>query len=318
MTVAGQSRDRAGFLAADAMSSPRDPYWGSQTKVAVGGQVFDLSVLGEGEPVLLLHGFPQSRACWTGVVPALATAGYRVIAPDQRGYSPGARPVGRDSYHIDALVGDVLGLLDALGLPSVHLVGHDWGATVSWFVAARHPDRVRNLIAVSVPHLAAFGRALATDADQRERSAYFPLFRSDEAERVLLEDSARWLRAWFPPAVPHYLTEHYLDALQRPGVLTAQLNYYRAMTRGFAELGTVAVPTTYLWGDADFALGRVGAVLCGEYVSGDYRFVELRGVGHWLPEIAPEVLVPEILARIGSRRRGGGPWAAPRDRTAEP
>lgn len=283
---------------------PSAPYWGTQTKLAVRGQVFDLSVAGEGEPILLLHGFPQGRASWTGVAPSLAAAGYRVIAPDQRGYSPGARPVGRDNYRIDALVEDVLGLLDVLGLPSVHFVGHDWGATVSWFIAARHPERVRSLTAASVPHLAAFGRALAADADQRERSAYFGLFRSAKAERVMLEDDARRLRAWFPPAVPRHLVEHYLETARQPGVFTAQLNYYRAMSRDFAKLGPVAVPTTYLWGERDLALRRAGAELCGEYVTGDYRFVELSGVGHWIPEVAPEAVVSETLARIASGASG--------------
>ncbi|WP_432826096.1 alpha/beta fold hydrolase [Dactylosporangium sp. CA-092794] len=276
--------------------------WGTPTRIALGRLVFDVSMTGPeaGDPVVLLHGFPQSRAAWAEVAPRLAAAGLRVIAPDQRGYSPGARPVGPANYHIDALVGDVLGLLDAIGLPAVHLVGHDWGATVAWFVAARHPDRVRSLTAVSVPHPAAFGRALAGDADQREGSAYIRLFRTEKAERVLLADDARRLRRWFPAAVPRALVDLYLGELRHPGALTARLNWYRAMTRDFQALGPVVVPTTYVWGAGDVALRRTAALLCAEQVTGEYRFAELSSTGHWIPEVAPDALVSHILARIAS------------------
>ena len=142
--------------------------------VAVGDLTFDVRTLGpgDGEPVVLLHGFPETSLSWTAVAPVLADAGFRVIAPDQRGYSPDARPSAVADYAMEHLVDDVLGLADALDLDTFHLVGHDWGAAVAWAVAAYHGDRLRTLTAVSVPHLAAFNAALRDDADQQERASY--------------------------------------------------------------------------------------------------------------------------------------------------
>src|SRR5690349_7295349 len=133
-----------------------------QMPVAVGDLTFDVRTDGpeDGVPTLLLHGFPETSASWTAVVPRLTEAGLRIVAPDQRGYSPGARPEGVEHYAIDRLAADVVGVADAQGWDTFHLVGHDWGAAVAWYVAAHHSDRLRSLTALSVPHLAAYNRAL--------------------------------------------------------------------------------------------------------------------------------------------------------------
>lgn len=165
-----------------------------------GGLTFDLRVGGpaDGDPVVLLHGFPQNAAEWDGVTARLNAAGYRTYAPDQRGYSPSARPDGVDAYALDHLVADVLSLLDHLGLASAHVVGHDWGAIVAWHLTARHPDRVRTLTALSVGHPRAFVTALRSDPDQRKKSSYIYFFRRRWiAERVLLAFNARTLRGVF-------------------------------------------------------------------------------------------------------------------------
>jgi pimeloyl-ACP methyl ester carboxylesterase len=124
------------------------------------GLVFDLLAAGDpaGEPVLLLHGFPQTAACWTELAEALADAGYRVLAPDQRGYSPGARPAAVRDYRMPELVADVLAVADRAGARRFHVVGHDWGGAVAWHLAARHPERVATLTAVSTPHPRPGGR----------------------------------------------------------------------------------------------------------------------------------------------------------------
>ncbi|MGH9094055.1 MAG: alpha/beta fold hydrolase, partial [Acidimicrobiales bacterium] len=118
------------------------------------GLTFDVTDTGEpdGQVVVLLHGFPEDRSSWTGVIPALTGAGFRVLAPDLRGYSPGARPRGRRAYALRQSAADVLALADAAGADQLHVVGHDWGAALAWFLAARHPERVRTLSALSVPH----------------------------------------------------------------------------------------------------------------------------------------------------------------------
>jgi pimeloyl-ACP methyl ester carboxylesterase len=279
------------------------------TQIEVGDLVFDAVQFGEtdGEVVLLLHGFPQSSWCWRHVWPSLVEAGYRVVAPDQRGYSPGARPQGVAAYAMTELVGDVLGMLDSLGVERAHVVGHDWGAAVAWQVAARHPDRVRTLTAVSVPHPVAFSRALATDEDQRARSQYMRLFQVEgKAEQVLLRpDDAgvpdSGFRTFFGGAQADADVDRYLAEMHEPGRLTACLNWYRAASRDSVDdFPPVTVPTMYVWSDGDLALGRTAAEATASYVDGPYRFVPLAGVTHWIPEQVPEVLAGLLLEHLRS------------------
>ncbi|MBM4475040.1 alpha/beta fold hydrolase [Rhodococcus hoagii] len=270
-------------------------------RVRLGELTFDVTVAGpdDGTPILLLHGFPESSASWRPVTPRLVRAGLRVIAPNQRGYSPDARPERVDEYRFDRLVGDVVGLLDAYDIESAHLVGHDWGAAVAWQVAGGHPERIRSLTAVSVPHPAAFGWALREDADQQRRSGYIGLLRQEgKAEAVLLEDDSRRLRAMFGDGNDPELVEEHVRLLSQPGALTAAMNWYRAMTRAFGDLPPVRVPTTYVWSTADPALGPAAAKRCAEFVDAPYRFVVLDGASHWIPEEHPDALTDAILARV--------------------
>ncbi|MFI6237412.1 alpha/beta fold hydrolase [Micromonospora sp. NPDC050784] len=272
-------------------------------RVDARGFTFEVTVDGptDGAPVLLLHGFPQHSGEWDDVVPTLQTGGLRTYALDQRGYSPGARPTVVADYRIPELVTDVVAVLDALGLDAVHLVGHDWGAIVAWAVAARHPERVRTLTAVSVPHPAAMAHALSTDAQQKARSSYIALFRKPEkAEKVLLAWHATALRKLLGGVGDTARVNRYADPMREPGALTAALNWYRAMSRAdLAGVGPVAVPTTYVWSDRDVAIGRTAAEACEANVTGDYRFVQLPGVSHWIPDAAPAPLAEAILARVG-------------------
>ncbi|MEU7591200.1 alpha/beta fold hydrolase [Micromonospora sp. NPDC049230] len=270
-------------------------------RVDARGLTFEVTAGGpsDGVPVLLLHGFPQHRGEWDDVVPALHAAGLRTYALDQRGYSPGARPTAVADYRIPELVADVVAVLDALGLDAVHLVGHDWGAVVAWAVAAGHPDRVRTLTAVSVPHPAAMAYALASDGQQKARSSYITLFRkSGTAERVLLAWNAAALRKMLGGVGDAPRVDRYAAPMRAPGALTAALNWYRAMSRAdLAGVGPVAVPTTYVWSDRDVAIGRSAAEACAANVTGAYRFVRLTGVSHWIPDTAPGPLAEAILAR---------------------
>jgi len=271
------------------------------TPVAVGELTFDVRIAGpeDGTPVVLLHGFPENSRSWTSVVPMLTHAGLRVFAPNQRGYSSGARPLEVSDYTTDVLAGDVVGLADSLGLDGFHLVGHDWGGAVSWVVAAQHGDRLRSLTAVSVPHLAAYGGALQRDPDQQKRASYIGLLRQEgKAEHLLLENDAERLRAMYQGGVPVDQMEDYVALLSEPGALTAALNWYRAMKADLSSLPPVTVPTTYVWSDGDLAIGRVPAEQCAEFVDADYRFVELAGISHWIPEQAPDALAEAIIARV--------------------
>lgn len=277
--------------------------FGTLKHISVAPLTFDVWTAGpeDGDPVVLLHGFPQSAAGWALVAPALSAAGLRLIIPNQRGYSAGARPANVSDYTTDALVGDVIGLLDALDIDSAHLVGHDWGAAIAWPLAVAHPDRLTTLTAVSVPHLAAYGRALREDVDQQRRASYIGLLRQPgKSETLLLENDAARLRAMYGDVVPADQVEEHLRILTEPGALTAALNWYRAMTADLGELPAVTVPTTYVWSDGDIAIGRSAAENCGAFVDAPYEFVELPGVSHWIPEQAPQELAAAILRRVRS------------------
>lgn len=279
----------------------------------------------DGAPVVLLHGFPETSWEWRDQIEALSGAGYRAIAIDQRGYSPGARPDDPAAYHIDNLVDDVVHLANALGFERFHLVGHDWGGMVAWVVAARHPTRLRTLTVISTPHPLAFRDALREDGgDQSNRSSYMSFFRQvGTAEQALLGDdnSGSGLKAMFVASgLDSDDVDVFVDAMREPGALTAALNWYRAnlgddtpggnslgddMPRddppgedtlgddtlgAIGGVGSVSVPTMYIWSTEDVALGRSAAEATGDHVTGHYRFEILDGVSHWVPETAPRAV----------------------------
>lgn len=271
------------------------------------GLVFDVVDAGprDGAPVVLLHGFPQRATAWAGVSAALVAGGRRVVAPDQRGYSTGARPRWVWAYRVPELVADVVGLIDLLGSP-VDLVGHDWGAVVAWGVAAGHPDKVRSLTAVSVGHPAAYARSLRT-RDQARRSTYMAIFSVPFAAESLLGRPAGWGqhmlgRSGMTPA----MLDRYRHDIVEAGALTGGLNWYRAMPLSLARpLPPVEVPTTLVWSTRDGALGRRQAELTADFVHAPYELVVLEGATHWIPQERPEELAQIILRRAGSARDGG-------------
>ncbi|TFV68377.1 alpha/beta hydrolase [Blastococcus sp. CT_GayMR20] len=280
---------------------------GELLRIDVGDLTFDVRADGpeDGRPVLLLHGFPQTSASWAAVTPILTQAGLRTYAPDQLGYSPGARPDEVAAYSAQNLAQVTADLMTAMDVPRADVVGHDWGANVAWTLAAWHPDRVRSLTAVSVPHPAAYTAAFRADPEQKERSGYIRLFwQAGKAEEVLLGDDARRLRRMLSGSdgetgVPAEAIDEYVAVLSAPGALTAALNWYRAMSSD-TRVDAIEVPTTYVWSNGDVAIGRTAAEACSNHVTGDYRYVELSGVTHWIPEQAPEELASAILDRISS------------------
>lgn len=252
----------------------------------------------DGRPVLLLHGFPQAAVEWSEQLAVLAGAECFAVAPDQRGYSPGARPEDVADYKMQELVGDVLAIADHFGWQRFDLVGHDWGAAVAWSTAAAHPDRVRTLTAVSIPHVDAFGKVLREDEDQQQRSAYMQALRASTAEKTLLEDGARKLRGIYRPGgVPDHHVDDYVRRLTEPGALTAALNWYRAMKYN-PEIGPVKVPTLYVWSTEDVAVGSAAAMATEQYVTGPYTFEMLEDVTHWIPEEAPDSLAQALLRHL--------------------
>lgn len=271
------------------------------TSITTAAGSFDAIAAGpeDGRPVLLLHGFPEAAVSWEYQVGALGANGYRAVAPDQRGYSPGVRPERVEDYRLDELVGDVLAIADALGWSRFDLVGHDWGAIVAWAVAAHHPERLRTLTAVSVPHPEAFAAARREDPDQQQRSGYIEVFRQSAgtAERALLKDDAAALRRVYDWKVPPSHVDDYVARFSEDGALTAALNWYRAMHLGGAT-PKVSVPTLYVWSTEDVAVGSTGALACEQWVSGPYRFEMLEDVSHWIPEEAAEAMTGLLLEHL--------------------
>ena len=279
--------------------------WSTRQVETGNGLTFDVAEQGDpnGRTLLLLHGFPQTHRCYDALAQRLAPHGLRLLAPDQRGYSPVARPVEIEAYAVSELAADAVRILDAFEVEQADVVGHDWGAVVGWALAAVRPERVRTLTAVSVPHPRAMAAALADESSgQRERSAYIQLFRQPgKAEDVLLEDDAARLRAVFEP-LPQSAAEPHVRALSDPATLTAALNWYRAMRpEQSAALPQVSVPTTYVWSTGDIAIGRAAAEHCAAHVTGPYRFVELDGISHWIPDQAPDALAAAVLERLGGQ-----------------
>jgi pimeloyl-ACP methyl ester carboxylesterase len=280
------------------------------TELSANGFRFTLDIAGEADAplVLLLHGFPQTRHTWRHELPALAAAGYRGAAPDQRGYSPGARPSGAAHYGADALVADALALADALAsegtTPRFHLVGHDWGGQLAWLLAVRHPERVRSLAVLSRPHPAAFAGAMASDAAQSERSKHHRAFQDPKTADLLLENGARRLRGMLhAQGVPEADIDAYVTPLSQHAALDAALNWYRAAFAGSSalalkDLPPARVPTLFVWGDADATVGRIAAEATRAHVAAPYRFVVVPGAGHFLTDQQPAAVTRALLEHL--------------------
>ena len=275
-------------------------------ELPIGGYRFTARAAGpeDGRLVLLLHGFPQSSFQWRHQLATLSAAGYRAVAPDQRGYSVGARPEGVESYRTEHLVADVLAIADELGAHQFDIVGHDWGAYVAWHIASRYPERLRTLNAVSVPHPAAFVDAmLSGKGDQAVRSAYIGFFRLEGLpERTLLANDGAGLRgALVSTGLPEKDADLYVTDMREPGALTAALNWYRAVSPADAEgMEPIKTPTLFVWSDKDAAIGRDAAEATARFVEGPYRFEVLEGVNHWIPEVAADELDRLLLEHLSA------------------
>jgi pimeloyl-ACP methyl ester carboxylesterase len=254
----------------------------------------------DGEPVVLLHGFPQDATAWNRVTPALHRHRLRTLSPHQRGYSPMARPGGRRPYRLRETTADVLALLDAAGLESAHVVGHDWGGIVAWALGAWHPDRVRTLTALSVPHPAAMATAMVT-SDQALRSYYVGLFQVPLLpERLLLAGNGAALRRTLRQGgLPDDAVDRYVGRMREPGALSAALGWYRALPwNGRDPVGTVRVPTLHVWSTEDAFLGRACIEGTERFVDAPYRLEVLDDVTHWIPELAPDRVAELVTAHV--------------------
>ncbi len=267
----------------------------------VNGRSLHVVSEGSGPAVLLLHGFPDSSHLWRHQIPALTRAGFRAIAPDLRGFGQSDKPQAVSDYALPAIVSDVTGILDALGVERAHVVGHDWGAVVAWMLATFVADRVDHLVAISVGHPAVF-RTLPVE--QREKSWYMLLFQFEGvAEQLLRADDWKLFRELFREGGD---VDRHLEDLARPGALTAALNWYRANVPPAAQLAPapplakVRAPTLGIWSSGDTALIEAGMTGSASQVAGPWRYERIEDAGHWVPVDAPERLNELLLDFLGS------------------
>jgi pimeloyl-ACP methyl ester carboxylesterase len=292
----------------DGLSSEIAPMPHLEQITTAPGLTFDALTAGEpGAPlVLLLHGFAESMQCWRTQVAALGAAGYRAVAPSQRGYSPGARPDTGDTanYHIDRLMDDAMAIVAASGYGNrrFHLVGHDWGGSIAWSMADRYPERITSLTVLSRPHPNAFNRSLQMpDGDQAQRSRHHKAFLEPGAADVVLADNAKWLRErWAANGVPNAAMTAHLAVLGNRPAMEGALAWYRARGAIRGPLGPIRVPTLYIWGDADDTVGRVAAEGTQDFVAAPYRFEVLPGIGHFAADQAPERVRELLLQHVAA------------------
>ena len=258
------------------------------TRIEANGIAHHVVVEGKGPAVVLLHGFPDSSYLWRNQIPALAAAGFRVIAPDLRGFGDSDKPEGVKLYSLSHHINDLQAILHELGVDErFHLVGHDWGAGLGWAIATFVPERVNRFVAMSVGRWGTHARTL----EQLGRSWYMFAFLHEQAEAFLMRDDWAGLRAWasmYPDA------EHAIGHLSEPGALTAALGIYRANLGAAFLLGEpvdlpkVQAPTMGIWSERDFALSEKQMTDSADDVSGGFRYERIEGAGHWLQLEAPD------------------------------
>ncbi len=244
---------------------------------------------GDGQPVLLLHGFPDSSNLWRHQIDALTGAGMRCVAPDLRGRGASERPSSVEGYAVRRSVADAVAILDALSIERAHVVGHDFGALVAWLLATAHPERVNRLVAMSVAHPSTFAKRTMR---QREASWYQLLFMFEGlAEELLERDDWRLFREWLRNDGD---VDRYVEELSKPGALTAGLNWYRANLHPRRELEQrpplppIQADTLGIWSGGDHYLTEDRMVASGEFVAGRWRYERIEAASHWMQLDAPE------------------------------
>lgn len=267
--------------------------------VRANGLRFHCVTAGEGPLVILLHGFPEFWFSWRYQLPALARAGFSVVAPDLRGYNDSDKPEGAEAYRMGLIVEDVAGLIRAFGHERAGIVGHDWGGSVAYAFAMFHPEMTERLAVLNCPHPDPFLRALREgNREQLRKSWYMFFFQLPGAPEELLSANkfsflkqfayASARKGTFPP----HVLKAYIDAMAKPGALTAAINWYRAMFRRgippLRDFPKIPVPTLVIWGTRDHFLGQELTRGMKRYFSGPFRIVYLPGVSHWVQQEEPE------------------------------
>ena len=289
----GGSLERESQLVPASPSTPRY----TEHRIARDGVSLHVEDHGSGKPVVLLHGWPDSSYLWRNQIPFLVANGFRAIAPDQRGFGRSDRPEGVAAYSLQNAVADLVGILDALGIDAADIVAHDWGAPVAWLTATAHPNRVRRLVVLSVPH------PLAPYTLRQREMAWYTLFFQFEgiAEAWLQRDNWALFREMLRGNGD---VDRYISDLSRPDALKASLNWYRAnlaprLPGPLPKLPPVEAPTLGIWSSNDHYLDGERMKMSGQFVKARWRYEQIDGASHWIPLDAPDRLNQLLIEWLG-------------------
>jgi len=274
----------------------------------VGDQRLHYVEAGDGPLIVLLHGFPEFWYGWRLQIQPLAAAGFRVVAPDTRGYNRSSRPDGVAAYDIGKLADDIHGLIHERGARSAHLVGHDWGGSIAWAVAMNHPEVVDRLAILNAAHPRKLSQGLHHPGQLRKSWYFFFFDLPDVPEAVVHANDWHFFRHFLHDARPAYTSsemDQYIDAWSQPGAATAMINYYRSSVRtspkaAEAQIRPISAPTMVIWGQKDRFLGPELAEPEHDDVPNLERVERLEGASHWVHHDEHErvtQLLTEFFAR---------------------
>ena len=278
-------------------------------KIEIGNLIFDCRRAGheKDELVILLHGFPESSYMYRKLMEDISLKAYYCVAPNLRGYSSGARPSGKNNYTLDKLAKDVMDIAQALGREKFHLIGHDWGSAIGWQLVHDNPNTILSWTALSVPHIQSFFEAILNDKDQKEKSKYLKIFQWPILPELKIKSGDfKVLRDLWAVHSKDEI-EDYLSILREKKAVTAVLNYYRANNKLLKQagkqqiLGDIQVPTLFIWGKNDSAVGAESVKNGHKYMKADYAFLELDG-GHWLNQSNYSEIKPAIIRHLAKCR----------------
>lgn len=250
-------------------------------------------IIGTGEPLVLLHGFPEFWYCWSKIIPLLKDD-YKLVIPDMRGYNLSDKPKGVENYKVEILIEDIKGLSEVLKLGKFNLAGHDWGGLVSWIFAEKYPDLLKKLILMNAPHPKIFQQILKTDEEQQKASYYIFEILEPNGEKFIIENDYNWLKkVVFTKNFSDLDKEKYIEAWAQPGAILGGVNYYRANTSFKDWKGIIDVPTLVIWGMKDLALKPILLNGISNYVK-DLRIEKNEESSHWITHDAPKFVASKI------------------------
>ncbi|MFX0022121.1 MAG: alpha/beta fold hydrolase [Candidatus Hermodarchaeota archaeon] len=256
-------------------------------------------IVGSGEPLIMLHGFPEFWYCWSKTIPLLKDD-FKLVIPDMRGYNLSDKPKGVENYKVEILVDDIKGLCEELGLGKFNLVGHDWGGAVAWIFAEKYPELLNKLIIINSPHTKIFSQKLRTDREQQKASFYIFEFYKPNGEKFIIENDFEQLKKFvFTSSFSEIDREKYIEAWSQPGAIEGGVNYYRANQSFKKWTGIIEVSTLVLWGMRDKFLTPQLLDGLTEYVK-DLQIEKNEEASHWITHDAPEFVSSKIREFIQS------------------